>query len=81
MEEIWKLPQGPKVVCLKPLCIDAGPQAADQLKAYVHKAQRQITEIAVSQVVLPQLGLVDMIILPVRMAGAWILYMTQRSIK
>ena len=45
------------------------------------KAQRQITAIAVSQVVLPQLGLVDMIILPVRMAGAWILYMTQRSIK
>ena len=45
------------------------------------KAQRQITAIAVSQVALPQLGLVDMIILPVRMAGAWILYMTQRSIK
>lgn len=81
MAKMWSQQQGHKVVCLRALYIDTRPKAIDQLIVYVDKAQRQITEIAQSQEALPQLGLLDMIILPVRMAGVLILYITQRSIK
>jgi hypothetical protein len=38
MTEMWKQTQGSKVVCLKTLCLEAGPKAFDQLKAYVDNA-------------------------------------------
>ena len=81
MSEMWRQTQGSKVVCLKTLCLETGPKALEQLKAYVDNAHWVIPKMVTAREALPHLGLVDMIILPVRMAGAWILYITQRSTK
>ena len=53
MAQMWEQPKRPKVICLKVLRLDVGPQAIDQLKSYVDDARGRIWAIANKEEVRP----------------------------
>ena len=70
-----------RAVCLKTLRLDEGEEVMDQLQSYVDDTQDEIWNIAATNKPQPLWQHVDTIVLPVKLPGAWILYLTQRSIK
>ena len=81
MPAVWWPSNRLRAICLKPLRLDEGDQALEQITRYVDEVQTQIEAIVREENSWPLMETVDSILLPVNVAGTWSIYMTQKSTK
>jgi len=81
MGEVWKPSNRLRAICLHPLRLDNHEGVLADLQTYVAGVQAQIEAAVDKGETWHQIESVDMVVIPVKLAGTWALYLTQRSTK
>ena len=81
MAEVWKPTSRLRAICLYPLRLDNHKEVLSHIQAYVGEVNAQIEAEVDKGNSWHQIENVDMVVLPVKVAGTWALYLTQRSTK
>ena len=76
MEEAWTLTNRTRAICLYPLRLDAIGNVLEDLQFYLGKVQDQINAMLLKGHTWHMIEEVDTVIIPVKLAGAWALYLT-----
>ena len=79
MPETWYHSDLTRVICLEPLDIHHGELTLMNMRTYVERIGTQLTQIASGSMMWLKREQVDLIVIPVRIAGTWLLYITQRT--
>jgi hypothetical protein len=81
MAEVWKSTNRLKAIYLYLLILETHKDVLSSLQAYVGGVHEQIEAEVEKGNTWHQIEKVDMVVLPVKVAGTWALYLTQRSTK
>ena len=81
MEEVWKPSNRIIAICLYPLRLDASDNVLEDLQIYLDGVQAQVKNMLEKGHTWHMIESVDIVVIPVKVAGAWALYLTQRTTK
>ena len=76
MEEVWKPSNRVRAICLYPLRLDASGNVLEGLQIYLDRVQVQVNDMLAKGHTWHMIEKVDTVIIPVKLAGAWALYLT-----
>ena len=76
MEEVWKPSNRVRAICLYPLRLDASGNVLEDLQIYLDRVQAQVNDMLSKGHTWHMIEKVDTVIIPVKLAGTWALYLT-----
>jgi hypothetical protein len=79
MEEVWKTTNRLRAICLDPLHLANRESVLEDLQAYIGKIQANVDHLLEGAETWHRVEAVDMVVVPVKVARTWALYLTQKS--
>ena len=76
MEEAWKPANRLRAICLYPLRLNANSSVLGYLQVYLDGVQAQVDALLLKGHTWHMIESVDTVIIPVKVAGAWALFLT-----
>ena len=79
MDEAWKPSNRLRAICLDPHHLANRQSVLEDLQAYIEKIQANVDYLLEGANTWHLVEAVDMVVIPVKVAGTWTLYLTQKS--
>jgi hypothetical protein len=79
MGEAWKPTNRLRAICLNPLHLANKESVLEDLQVYIDKIQANVDHLLEGADTWHLVEAVDMVVIPVKVAGTWALYLTQKS--
>ena len=81
MDEVWKPTNILRAICLDPLHLANRESVLEDLQVYISRIQINLDHLLEGAHTWHLVEAVDMVVIPVKVAGTWALYLTQKLTK